>query len=106
MAKFKADKAAARQVQADAEARLDKWMQISNVNKTRKQAERNRINAERAEADRIAHEKAVVELAEQKRIEAEKKAEQETVGTHAVNPKIKEKWDVAPKVVGSADVIT
>lgn len=106
MAKFKADKAAARQVQADAEARLDKWMQISNVNKTRKQAERNRINAERAEADRIAHEKAVAELAEQKRIEAEKKAEQETVGTHAVNPKIKEKWDAAPKVVGSADVIT
>ena len=106
MAKFKADKAAARQVQADAEARLDKWMQISNVNKTRKQAERNRINAERAEADRIAHEKAVAELAEQKRIEAEKKAEQETVGTHAVNPKIKEKWDAALKVVGSADVIT
>lgn len=106
MAKFKADKAAARQVQADAEARLDKWMQISNVNKTRKQAERNRINAERAEADRIAHEKAVAELAEQKRIEAEKKAEQETVGTHAANPKIKEKWDAAPKVVGSADVIT
>lgn len=106
MAKFKADKAAARQVQADAEARLDKWMQISNVNKTRKQAERNRINAERAEADRIAHEKAVAELAEQKRIEAEKKAEQETVGTHAVNPKIKEKWNAAPKVVGSADVIT
>ena len=106
MAKFKADKAAARQVQADAEARLDKWMQISNVNKTRKQAERNRINAERAEADRIAHEKAVAELAEQKRIEAEKKAEQETVGTHAVNPKIKEKWDAAPKVVGNADIIT
>lgn len=106
MAKFKADKAAARQVQADAEARLDKWVQISNVNKTRKQAERNRINAERAEADRIRHEKAVAELAEQKRIEVEKKAEQETVGTHAVNPKIKEKWDAAPKVVGSADVIT
>ena len=106
MAKFKADKAAARQVQADAEARLDKWMQISNVNKTRKQAERNRINAERAEADRIAREKAVAELAEQKRIEAEKKAEQETVGTHAVNPKIKEKWDAAPKVVGNADIIT
>lgn len=106
MAKFKADKAAARQVQAEAEARLDKWVQISNVNKTRKQAERNRINAERAEADRIRHEKAVAELAEQKRIEAEKKAEQETVGTHAVNPKIKAKWDAAPKVVGSADVIT
>lgn len=106
MAKFKADKAAARQIQADAEARLDKWLQISNVNKARKQAELNRINAERAEADRIAREKAVAELAEQKRVEAEKKAEQEAIGAHAVNPKIKEKWDAAPKVVGSADIIT
>ena len=106
MAKFKADKAAARQIQADAEARLDKWLQISNVNKARKQAELNRINAERAEADRIAREKAVAELAEQKRVEAEKKAEQEAIGAHAVNPKIKEKWDAAPKVVGNADVIT
>ena len=106
MAKFKADKAAARQIQADAEARLDKWMQISNVNKTRKQAELNRINAERAEADRIAREKAVAELAEQKRVEAEKKAEQEAIGAHAVNPKIKEKWDATPKVVGNADIIT
>ena len=106
MAKFKADKAAARQIQAAAEARLDKWLQISNVNKARKQAELNRINAERAEADRIAREKAVAELAEQKRVEAEKKAEQEAIGAHAVNPKIKEKWDAAPKVVGSADIIT
>ena len=106
MAKFKADKAAARQIQADAEARLDKWLQISNVNKARKQAELKRINAERAEADRIAREKAVAELAEQKRVEAEKKAEQEAIGAHAVNPKIKEKWDAAPKVVGSADIIT
>ena len=106
MAKFKADKAAARQMQADAEARLDKWLQISNVNKARKQAELNRINAERAEADRIAREKAVAELAEQKRVEAEKKAEQEAIGAHAVNPKIKEKWNAAPKVVGNADIIT
>lgn len=106
MAKFKADKAAARQIQADAEARLDKWLQISNANKARKQAELNRINAERAEADRIAREKAVAELAEQKRVEAEKKAEQEAIGAHAVNPKIKEKWDAAPKVVGNADIIT
>ena len=106
MAKFKADKAAARQIQADAEARLDKWLQISNVNKARKQAELNRINAERAEADRIAREKAVAELAEQKRVEAEKKAEQEAIGAHTVNPKIKEKWDAAPKVVGNADIIT
>lgn len=106
MAKFKADKAAARQIQADAEARLDKWLQISNVNKARKQSELNRINAERAEADRIAREKAVAELAEQKRVEAEKKAEQEAIGAHAVNPKIKEKWDAAPKIVGNADVIT
>ena len=106
MAKFKADKAAARQIQADAEARLDKWLQISNVNKARKQSELNRINAERAEADRIAREKAVAELAEQKRVEAEKKAEQEAIGAHAVNPKIKEKWDAAPKVIGNADIIT
>lgn len=106
MAKFKADKAAARQIQADAEARLDKWLHISNVNKARKQSELNRINAERAEADRIAREKAMAELAEQKRVEAEKKAEQEAIGAHAVNPKIKEKWDAAPKVVGNADVIT
>ena len=63
------------------------------MNKARKQTELNRINAERAEADRIAREKAVAELAEQKRVEAEKKAEQEAIGAHAVNPKIKEKWD-------------
>lgn len=106
MAKFKADKAAARQIQADAEARLDKWVQISNVNKARKQAELNRVNIEHAEAERVAREKAVAELAEQKRIEAEKKAEQEAIGAHAVNPKIKEKWDAAPKAVGNADIIT
>lgn len=106
LAAFKQAKAEARQAQADAEARLDKWQQIANVNKSRKKAERDRIAAERAEADRIAHEEANARLVEQKRIEAEKKAEQEAIGTHAVNPTIKAKWDQAPKVVGNADIIT
>lgn len=106
LAAFKQAKAEARQAQADAEARLEKWQQIANVNKSRQKAERDRIAAERAEADRIAHEEANARLVEQKRIEAEKKAEQEAIGTHAVNPKIKAKWDNAPKVVGNADIIT
>ena len=106
LAAFKQAKAEARQAQADAEARLEKWQQIANVNKSRQKAERDRIAAERAEADRIAHEEANARLVEQKRIEAEKKAEQEAIGTHAVNPKIKAKWDNAPKVIGNADIIT
>ena len=106
LAAFKQAKAEARQAQADAEARLDKWQQIANVKTAREKAERDRIAAERAEADRKAHDEAVARLAEQKRIEAEKKAEQEAIGTHAVNPTIKAKWDQAPKVVGNADIIT
>ena len=83
MAKFKADKAAARQIQADAEARLDKWLQISNVNKARKQTELNRIKQSVQRLTALQREKAVAELAEQKRVEAEKKAEQEAIGAHA-----------------------
>ncbi len=45
-------------------------------------------------------------LAEDKRRAAERAAEQERVGTHAVNPKIKGKWDKAPKAVGNAHAVT
>ena len=51
------------------------------------------------------HDAAVAQVEEQKRIAAQKAAEQAEVGTHAVNPKIKAKWDGAAKVEGNPNAL-
>ena len=90
----------------DAQARFDAWSGIVGVYNTRSAEQRKQRQAEQEAADAQAHDEAVARFEEQQRVEAEKQAEQERVGTHAVNPKIKAKWDAANKIDGAPDAIT
>ncbi len=89
-----------------AEETLNAWTRIWSLMNDRKRAVREQQEAEQRERDRQAHDAAVAQVEEQKRIAAEKAAEQAEVGTHAVNPKLKEKWDNATKVEGNPNAIT
>lgn len=91
---------------ADTQARLDAWNAILGVNTSRNAELRRQREEERRQRDAIAHDAAVARFEEEQRIKAEKQAEQERIGVHAVNPKIKEKWDAAPKVEGNEDALT
>lgn len=91
---------------AEAQARIDAWNGIVAVHNTRKAELRRQQEEERRQRDAIAHDEAVARFEEEQRIKAEKQAEQERIGVHAVNPKIKEKWDAAPKVEGNEDALT
>lgn len=91
---------------AEAEETLSAWSRIYVLMNERKRALREKQEAEQRERDKQLHDDAVAQLAEQKRIAAEKAAEQEAIGTHAVNPKIKAKWDGATKVEGNPNAIT
>lgn len=72
----------------------------------RKRAIREQREAEQREHDKQMHDAAVAQVEEQKRIAAQKAAEQAEVGTHAVNPKIKAKWNGAAKVEGNPNALT
>lgn len=91
---------------AAAEENLNAWSRINSLMNDRKRAIRERQEAERKVREEKLHAEAVARLEEDKRIAAEKAAEQEAVGTHAVNPKIKAKWDGATKVEGNPNAIT
>ena len=91
---------------ATAEENLNAWTSIYSLMGDRKRAAREQLNAERNAMDEQLHAEAVAKLEEDKRIAAEKAAEQAEVGTHAVNPKIKGKWDGATKVEGNPNAIT
>lgn len=91
---------------ADTQTRLDAWNGIIGVYTSRNAELRRQQEEERRQRDAIAHEEAVTRFKEEQRIKAEKQAEQERIGVHAVNPKIKEKWDAAPKVDGNEDALT
>lgn len=91
---------------AEAQARIDAWNGIVAVHNSRKAELRRQQEDERRQRDAIAHDEAVARFKEEQRIKAEKQAEQGRVGVHAVNPKIKDKWDAAAKVEGNADAIT
>lgn len=91
---------------AEAEEILNAWTRIYALMNDRKRAVREQQEAEQRERDKQLHDAAVSQVAEQKRIAAEKAAEQAEVGTHAVNPKIKEKWDESTKVEGNANALT
>ena len=91
---------------AAAEENLNAWSRINSLMNDRKRAIREQQEAERKAREEQLHAEAVARLEEDKRIAAEKAAEQEAVGTHAVNPKIKAKWDGATKVEGNANAIT
>ena len=91
---------------AAAEENLNAWTRINSLMNDRKRAIREQQEAERKSREEKLHAEAVARLEEDKRIAAEKAAEQEAVGTHAVNPKIKAKWDGATKVEGNPNAIT
>lgn len=91
---------------AEAEAKLDAWTKIYALMNERERVAREQAEAEQRERDKKLHDEAVAKLEEQKRIAADKAAEQEAVGTHAVNPKIKKKWNDAVKIEGNANAIT
>ena len=91
---------------AEAEETLNAWSRIYALMNERKRAVREQREAEQRERDAKLHDAAVAQVEEQKRIAAEKAAEQAEVGTHAVNPKLKEKWDKSTKVEGNANALT
>lgn len=91
---------------AEAEETLNAWSRIYALMNERKRAIREQQEAEQRERDKQMHDAAVAQVEEQKRIAAQKAAEQAEVGTHAVNPKIKAKWDGAAKVEGNPNALT
>ena len=106
MTKYRNDMKAARDRVEAAKTTLAKWQAIEEAQKRRKAEEAAAKAAETAARNAQLHDEAVARFEEEQRIKAEKHAEQERIGTHAVNPKIKEKWDASPKVDGHPDVIT
>ena len=91
---------------ANAEETLGAWSRIYTLMNERKRAIREQQEAEQRERDKQMHDAAVAQVEEQKRIAAQKAAEQAEVGTYAVNPKIKAKWDGAAKVEGNPNALT
>ena len=91
---------------AEAEETLGAWSRIYALMNERKRAIREQREAEQREHDKQMHDAAVAQIEEQKRIAAQKAAEQAEVGTHAVNPKIKAKWNGAAKVEGNPNALT
>ncbi|WP_288717529.1 helicase-related protein [uncultured Duncaniella sp.] len=104
--KYQSELANYNQQIADTQARLDAWNAILGVYTSRSAELRRQREEERRQRDAEAHDAAVAQFEEQQRIKAEKQAEQERVGVHAVNPKIKDKWDNTPKIEGNPDAIT
>lgn len=104
-----AAKAALSSAQADydrAKSVLDHWELVAGTRQRRDDERRRAQEEEQRRLDAIAHDEAVARFEEEQRVKAEKQAEQERIGTHAVNPRIKEKWDGAPKIDGNSDAIT
>lgn len=91
---------------AEAEETLGAWSRIYALMNERKRAIREQRETEQREHDKQMHDAAVAQVEEQKRIAAQKAAEQAEVGTHAVNPKIKAKWNGAAKVEGNPNALT
>ena len=106
MKKYRDDLAKARAQVEISKANLAKWEAIAEVQERRNAEKRRAESEERRARDAQLHDEAVARFEEEQRIKAEKQAEQEAIGTHAVNPKIREKWEAAPKVDGHPDIIT
>ncbi|MDE7441700.1 MAG: N-6 DNA methylase [Muribaculaceae bacterium] len=106
MSKYRDSLKAARGKVEAAKATLAKWEAIEEAQKRRKAEEAAARAAETAARNAQLHDEAVARFEEEQRIKAEKQAEQERIGIHAVNPKIKEKWDASTKVDGHPDAIT
>lgn len=97
--RYQKEKADWENTGAELQRAVDFWELVRVEQKKVTDAERAVLKEQQAQA----HDESVARFEEDQRIKAEKQAEQERIGTHAVNPKIKEKWDAAPKIVGSAN---
>ena len=95
-----------QQALADAQAEAQAWSNILRVYTDRNAELHCQHEEERRRRDAEAHDAAVARFEEEQRIKAEKQAEQERIGVHAVNPKIRERWEAAPKVEGNEDALT
>lgn len=105
-AKYAEELADYNQRLADTQAKANAWTSILGVHRDRTSELRRQQEEERRQRDAELHDQAVAQFEEEMRLKAERDAEQAAIGTHAVNPKIKEKWDSANKVEGNADAIT
>lgn len=90
----------------DAQTEAQAWSNILKVYTSRNAELRRQQEEARRQRDEEAHDAAVARFEEEQRIKAEKQAEQESIGIHAVNPKIRERWEVAPKIEGNEDALT
>lgn len=99
IARFQKEKAEWEKRGAELQRAVEFWDAIKVEQKKVADAERSALEAQQAQA----HDKAVARFEEEQRIKAAKQAEQDVIGTNAVNPKLKAKWDAAPKVVGNAN---
>ena len=95
-----------QQALATAQAEVEAWNNILRVYTSRNAELRRQQEEARRQRDAEAHDAAVARFEEEQRIKAEKQAEQERIGVHAVNPKIRERWEAAPKVEGNEDALT
>ncbi len=105
MAQFKADKAAARQTQAAAEARLELWKQIADVDRKRRYAAQTAEQEKRAARETEIHQQAVKAEERRRQEELQKRAEQSERGANNVASVIREKWNTAPKIDGAPNEI-
>lgn len=99
IARFVEAKAEWEKQGAELQSVVDYWDAV-------KAEQRKVLDAElamRKAQDELARDEAQARFEEEQRIKAEKLAEQERIGTNAVNPKLKEKWDNATKIVGNAN---
>ncbi|MBD5236328.1 MAG: hypothetical protein HDS62_02120 [Bacteroidales bacterium] len=105
-AKYEKELAEYNQRLADTQAKANAWTSILGVHRDRATELRRQQEEERRQRDAELHDQAVAQFEEEQRLKAERDAEQAAIGAHAVNPKIKEKWDSANKVEGNPDAIT
>ena len=102
IAAYKEAKAGYEARVAEAQKAVDYWHAVK--------AERDKVLLEerraRKEKDKALYDDAVAQEEQRKAEMAQKAAEQEALGSNAVAPAIKEKWENAPKVDGGADEIT
>lgn len=99
IARYQKEKAEWENAGAELQRAVDFWEAVRAEQKKVTDAERAVIKEQQSQA----HDEAVARFEEEQRIKAAKQAEQDAIGTNAVNPKLKAKWDAAPKIVGNAN---
>ena len=91
---------------ATAQANLDYWTKIQEVENTRVQAEQEAAAAERAAQDEATHQQAVADEEAYQAEQLAKQQEQAERGPFTVGSNVVEKWQQSPKVEGYENEIT